>query len=629
MQDNIVLELSAGIAVIADPLYSWLDAIKKSCKLLEEEAQEVYKEVTKVEVGLRLGYDVITQVSWKTPSDDELRQAILLHLQGKNPGVLVSERRIRNALLLTTPRDKRTLMELVKFGLIDSKPAQMLMGRVKTLLQREIRREYLNEAIQELSMGETVSKKRLRKDDWYWLEDKDTNGVYIYIGKTENGSSHFVHTDSGVDRFIDYVDPVGTKFKRYIPVGESIVRAQRCYMNLELEHGHKFKYNAFMEFSFLRTALRRLAVVGQICCEELDNARLNMLQEAQRFDQADVQVGDLEPGKTYYIYNSEFKIYAPFVCKKKYTPSDPEWKKLEMVKIVGITPQSMIVVGGGPTGLLTVIHCTESVLRSGGTVKLYESRDAFDKGGSAFERAQIVRLDARWIAMLRYHLGTGFEDVFIPASGETDAQLGNTLPTQGFVEITIKDLESMLHIEVSRLWSKGVIEVFTDSKAQYDDTTNSLTKSGDHLKIGDILLRRVDPNGNQSKEYFRWKVADLDYVKSLGLDDLRVGEEYGVFVRQENAVLPFKLEEVDLQTRTYKFKSLKKKVADLEAAAHNLPSVYPKGTKRHADVDTIVFESVAKGDTNRNHREQFPMNDIREERFTLDIGHTHVVECTG
>jgi hypothetical protein len=60
-------------------------------------------------------------------------------------------------------------------------------------------------------------------------------------------------------------------------------------------------------------------------------------------------------------------------------------------------------------------------------MKLFEARDAFAKGGSAFERSQIVRLDARWIAMLRYHLGTGFEDVFIPASGETDSQLGNVL----------------------------------------------------------------------------------------------------------------------------------------------------------------------------------------------------------
>ena len=53
---------------------------------------------------------------------------------------------------------------------------------------------------------------------------------------------------------------------------------------------------------------------------------------------------------------------------------------------------------------MTAVHCTEAVLMSGGTMKLSEARDAFAKGGATFERAQIVRLDARWIAMLRYHL---------------------------------------------------------------------------------------------------------------------------------------------------------------------------------------------------------------------------------
>lgn len=294
-----------------------------------------------------------------------------------------------------------------------------------------------------------------------------------------------------------------------------------------------------------------------------------------------------------------------------------------------VPSQSMIVIGGGPTGLITVIHCTESVLASGGEMKMYESRDAFTKGGSTFERAQIVRLDARWIAMLRYHLGTGFEDVFIPASGETTAQLGNTLPTQGFVELTIKDLECMLHAEVSRLWSKGVIEVFTAAKAQYDVESNSLTKLGEHLKVGDKILRRVDPEGKPSKDYFRWIVKELHYAEALGLDDLRVNEEYGVYIRQENAVLPFKLASVDLKTRIYHFKSLKKKIDDLHAAAHNLPSVYPKGTKRHADIDTLIVESIVPNSAKENLIEEFAMDSLRHEKFTMDVGHTHVVECIG
>jgi hypothetical protein len=76
---------------------------------------------------------------------------------------------------------------------------------------------------------------------------------------------------------------------------------------------------------------------------------------------------------------------------------------------------------------MTGIHCIHNVLLTGGKVKLFESRDAFAKEGSAFERAQIVRLDSRQIAMLRYHLGTGFEDVYIPSVGETDAHMGNIL----------------------------------------------------------------------------------------------------------------------------------------------------------------------------------------------------------
>jgi len=595
--------------------------------MIEEEAKAVYQKVTGVEIGLRLGHDLITQVNWRIPNDAELKKAILAHIRGKNPGSQVSERRIRVAMTLTTPRDKRTLIELVKNNFISSKPAQLLLGRVKTLLQREIRRETLNEAIRELSMGDLTTD--ILHDEWYWVEEGDNKAVYVYDNKVTGKELHrFVHVDSGTERFISLDDP-NVKCRTYVPVAEAISRAQKCYMDVELDHGKKFKYNAFMEFSYLRIALRRLAVISQIFCGELDNARLNVLREVQRSNQVQVSINDLEVGRTYYTYDGTTKSYEPFICNKEYTPADPEWSNLARTKIVKVPPQSIVVVGGGPTGLMTVVHCTESVLISDGVMKLYEARDAFSSGGSAFERAQIVRLDARWIAMLRYHLGTGFEDIYIPASGETDSQLGNTLPTQGFVEITIKDLENMLHVEVSRLWSKGVIECYTDSKAKYDVTSNSLTKMGEALKVNDKILRRVDPNGNPSREHYSWKIVNMVYTKALGLDDLKIGHEYGVYIRLRNAVLPFKLYGVDLQTRTYSFKALQKDNEDLKATAHNLPSIYPKGTTRHADVNKIVVESVQKDSSGGNVQEELPMNRVRKEKFALDIGHTHVVECIG
>jgi hypothetical protein len=55
------------------------------------------------------------------------------------------------------------------------------------------------------------------------------------------------------------------------------------------------------------------------------------------------------------------------------------------------------------------------------------TNEAFKSEAAAFERSQIVRLDSRQIGMLRYHLGTSYEDVFVPATGETDPHLSNTV----------------------------------------------------------------------------------------------------------------------------------------------------------------------------------------------------------
>jgi hypothetical protein len=95
----------------------------------------------------------------------------------------------------------------------------------------------------------------------------------------------------------------------------------------------------------------------------------------------------------------------PFVCPPAFNSQSAEWNKMKRRKIVTVPPQSMIVIGGGPTGLITTLHCLENVIFSDGNMRLYESRDAFSKYGLQFERSQIVRLDPRWIVMLRYHLG--------------------------------------------------------------------------------------------------------------------------------------------------------------------------------------------------------------------------------
>lgn len=202
-------------------------------------------------------------------------------------------------------------------------------------------------------------------------------------------------------------------------------------------------------------------------------------------------------------------------------------------------------------------------------------------------------------------------------------------PTQGFVEITIKDLESVLHTEVSRLWSKGLISILSDSKAQFDHNSNRLTKFGRHLKVNDNILRQVDENGAPSAERYIWKIANLIYAQPLCLDDLRVENEYGVYLREHNAVLPFKLVNVCLRSRTYTFHSLTTGVGNLSANAQNLPSVYPKETDAHADVHAIVLECTEVGCNGVKIREEIFMTDVKDDKFILDVGDCHVVEAIG
>ena len=84
-------------------------------------------------------------------------------------------------------------------------------------------------------------------------------------------------------------------------------------MTIELEYGHQFTYSAFMEFSYLRTLLQQLIVVSQISCEELDNARLNILKEVQQSHPHLASAHDLVPGSTYYRFDSNTQNYEPFI----------------------------------------------------------------------------------------------------------------------------------------------------------------------------------------------------------------------------------------------------------------------------------------------------------------------------
>ena len=192
----------------------------------------------------------------------------------------------------------------------------------------------------------------------------------------------------------------------------------------------------------------------------------------------------------------------------------------------------------------------------------------------------------------------------------------------------MKNLENMLHIAVTRMWSKGLVECIK-SNSYYDSEVNALTKTGENLQLDDMLLRRIDANGKRCEEHQSWKVVDLIRVKALELENLKKGAEYAVYIHREDAVLPFKLSDVDVQSRMYTFTSLEEGVDDLKVAAHNMPSVYRKGTKKHAGVEKVVIECTKENSSGSRRREEIPMKKVRKAKFMLDIGLTHVVQSIG
>jgi hypothetical protein len=187
----------------------------------------------------------------------------------------------------------------------------------------------------------------------------------------------------------------------------------------------------------------------------------------------------------------------------------------------------------------------------------------------------------------------------------------------------------MLHTEMSRLWSAGIISVFADAMAKFDSETNSITKYGKHLKVNDIILRNVDENGKPSKSQYSWKVASLLYAQSLGLDNLKVGEDYLIYMKEEESLRTFKLTFFCLGTKTYHFMSLEDGVNDLKVDACTLPSIYSKHITRHAGIQSVVLESVKGGENGVKLLDELFMNDIENEKFILDVGQCHVIEAIG
>ena len=625
---ELAANVCGGSKIIYDPFKSWLKAIERSLTRLDEEAQQVALICSAVQNGVAIGHSAIAQSNFIAPTEAQMKQAVHSVCLGEPVSTKcgVTEVQVKSALNLLAPRDKRMLIQLVKSGYTNSKAVVLLTSRACTLLSRNIRREALSKTIVKMSKGDEVANFDTKKA--YWVKDQYGVGrVYIFERENTDRTCTFTDRATRAEHCFDFSKSTLSAYK-YVEVGESIVRAQKAFMTIELDHGSVFSYASFMELSFLRSPLRQLLVLSQFHCEEIDDARLNVLSAIKHSaTRTEVTVKELKLGQRYFVY--EEKSYTPFLFDEALQSDKARLSALKMKKIVTVPPQSMIVIGGGPTGLLTTLHCLENVLLSDGVMRIYESRDAFTQAGATFERAQIVRLDARWIACLRFHLGTIYEDVFIPTPGDTSSHYGNVLPSQGFIEITIKDLENMMNVGVSQRLSRGLLTQDTNSGAQYDVRQNKLIKTGKALKITDLILRKVDNEGSPSDEPFSWKVVDVVYNKSYLATDLKLGEVYSVYILDQQQCLPYRLVGVNIDKEFYEFKSIHSAYDDFACFANKLPSVYHKDTKAHSLVESLVIESVIRGSDGKYVQEVLPYNEIASQKFELDIEHYHVVEAIG
>ena len=104
------------------------------------------------------------------------------------------------------------------------------------------------------------------------------------------------------------------------------------------------------------------------------------------------------------------------------------------------THPNVAIEGGGPTGLTLAF----TQFQEGANVSVFEKRS------TEYNRVQVVRLDPKWLEMLKFYLGEHYYDMF----GQ-DGQPGKgTIRPDGFGEIAIHRLEEGLNHRLTELMAR-------------------------------------------------------------------------------------------------------------------------------------------------------------------------------
>lgn len=202
-------------------------------------------------------------------------------------------------------------------------------------------------------------------------------------------------------------------------------------------------------------------------------------------------------------------------------------------------------------------------------------------------------------------------------------------PMQGALDV--KNLENILSGEISRLKSKGLIDVVRNAGLQIDPSSRSLTKKGKDLRNGDIIMLNVDRDGRFCDEKYPWKVVEAILKPSLRIGALLVGEKYLIYSHENQETQPFELLEVDPENLIYHFKALIEGIDDLRVFADNFPPIFPFliHDETNQNLDKIVIQCIPKNKRNRHAQAELNMNKRSEQVFTLSMGNSHVYDTIG
>eukprot|EP00957_Ditylum_brightwellii_P075462 5735634-Ditylum_brightwellii.AAC.1 len=73
------------------------------------------------------------------------------------------------------------------------------------------------------------------------------------------------------------------------------------------------------------------------------------------------------------------------------------WQFSNIISPIAMLTPSENFIGSQALAVNSILHIVLSPgLKSGGTMKLYEAHDAFEKDGGTYEHAQVVHLDSCW-----------------------------------------------------------------------------------------------------------------------------------------------------------------------------------------------------------------------------------------